>query len=124
MVKHFDQFDFEPMMHKVINQLAFTKSTEIQEKVIPTIIEGQSVISESYTVYAKIHADLLSLFNKLDPRMQEVKFVINVPTGELATQIYEKVKKIIEYANKVDEWKARLLICETDKQKMDDKLKK
>src|SRR5699024_5227076 len=124
MVKHFDQFDFEPMMHKVINQLAFTKPTEIQEKVIPTIIEGQSVIGQSYTGSGKTHAYLLPLFNKLDPSIQEVQFVITVPTRELATQIYEEVKKIIEYADKVDEWKARLLIGGTDKQKMDDKLKK
>src|SRR5699024_10250038 len=123
MVKHFDQFDFEPMMHKVINQLAFTKPTEIQEKVIPTIIEGQSVIGQSYTGSGKTYAYLLPLFNKLDQRSHELKFVVLVPNGEWAKQIYEEVKKMIEYAVKEDEWKARLPLGGTVSQKRVDKLK-
>src|SRR5699024_11425490 len=50
------------------------------------------------------------------------KVVITAPTRELARQIFDEVKKIINYADKEDEWRAQLLIGGTDKQRAIEKL--
>ncbi|MFD1609905.1 DEAD/DEAH box helicase [Oceanobacillus luteolus] len=108
---------------QVIDQLQFKKPTEIQQKVIPPILAGESVIGQSRTGSGKTHSFLLPLFQQLDSTKQEVQFVITAPTRELATQLYEEVKKVISYAGKDGVWSSKLLIGGTDKQKMIDKLK-
>lgn len=107
----------------VIKKLQFEMPTEVQERVIPPILEGKSVIGQSHTGSGKTHAFLLPLFNKLDEEKQEVQFIITLPTRELAMQLFEEVKKIIHLANKETKWIAKLLIGGTDKQRMAESLK-
>lgn len=118
----FDHFSFHSNIQEVINKLGFKAPTEIQEKVIPAVLQNRSVVGQSYTGSGKTHAYLLPLFNRLDTSRQEVQVVLTAPTRELAHQIYEEVKKIIQYAGKENVWHARLLTGGTDKQKMDEKL--
>jgi len=120
---NFNQFSFTPVMMKVVEQLNFRKPTEIQSKVIPSILNGESVIGQSRTGSGKTHAFLLPLMNQINAEHREVQIVITAPTRELATQLYDEVKKIIQYAGKEEKWFAKLLIGGTDKQKMMEKLK-
>ncbi|WP_425454161.1 DEAD/DEAH box helicase [Oceanobacillus bengalensis] len=119
----FEAFSLDQRMIDVIGKLKFKQPTEVQEKVIPKVLKGQSVIGQSRTGSGKTHAFLLPLFNQLDTTKREVQFVITAPTRELATQLYDEVKKIITLADKEGEWIAKLLVGGTDKQKMKDKLK-
>lgn len=119
----FNQFSFQTMILDVIHQLKFTQPTEIQEKVIPRVLKGESVIGQSFTGSGKTHSYLLPLFNQLDASKQEVQFVITAPTRELATQIFNEIKNIIHYADKESDWRVRLLIGGTDKKKTIEKLK-
>ncbi|SET60987.1 ATP-dependent RNA helicase CshB [Oceanobacillus limi] len=123
MKNSFEAFSFEPVMMEVIHQLGFKKPTEIQQKVIPSITEGKSVIGQSQTGSGKTHAYLLPLMNQIDENKREVQFVITAPTRELAMQIFDEVKKIIKFADMDQKWIAKLLVGGTDKQKMIDKLK-
>ncbi|WP_087971695.1 DEAD/DEAH box helicase [Oceanobacillus rekensis] len=120
---NFDHFAFHPILKDIVGSLNFKQPTEIQEKVIPAILKGQSVIGQSRTGSGKTHAYLLPLFNQLDTNKQEVQFVITAPTRELATQIHDEVRKMIHYAERDGKWIAKLLVGGTDKQKMVDKLK-
>jgi len=120
---HFKTFEFTPTIEKAIEHLQFVKPTKIQNEVIPYILKGDSVIGQSRTGSGKTHAFLLPLMNQLKPT-QGVQAVITAPTRELASQLYNEVKKIIQYAGKEEEWFARLLVGGTDKQRMMDKLKK
>ncbi|CDQ39636.1 MULTISPECIES: DEAD/DEAH box helicase [Virgibacillus] len=117
----FKEFKLQPIMESVIEKLEFQTPTEVQRKVIPAILEGKSVIGQSRTGSGKTHAFLLPLMNQISDDKSEVQLVITVPTRELATQLFDEVKKIITYAEK--QWKAKLLIGGTDKQKMMEKLK-
>jgi len=119
----FDQFNFHPIVNGIVSNLKFKQPTEIQEKIIPAILDGQSVIGQSRTGSGKTHAYLLPLINQIDTSKQEVQFVITAPTRELAVQIYDEVRKMIHYAEKEGKWIAKLLVGGTDKQKMVDKLK-
>lgn len=125
MVKdNFKDYTFQPIMLDVISQLGFKEPTEIQDKVMPLILKGESIIGQSFTGSGKTHAYLLPLFERLNIEKNEVQHVITAPTRELATQLYEEVKKIIKYANMEDTCKAQLLIGGTDKQRSIEKLKK
>ncbi|WP_164216136.1 DEAD/DEAH box helicase [Virgibacillus sp. YIM 98842] len=119
----FEAFSFHPFMHKAIRKLNFQEPTEIQAKVIPAILNRESVIGKSRTGSGKTHAFLLPLVNQLNPEKDHVQFVITAPTRELATQLYDELKKIIQYAETAHQWKMKLLTGGTDKQRMMEKLK-
>lgn len=119
----FNQFSMNPLMMNVIDRLKFSKPTEIQERVIPAILKGKSVIGQSHTGSGKTHAFLLPLFNQIQTEKREVQFVITSPTRELALQLYKEVKTIIEYADKDGEWIPKLIVGGTEKKKMADQLR-
>lgn len=108
---------------EAVQKLKFNNPTEIQEKVLPEILKGKDIIGQSHTGSGKTHAYLLPLFNRIDENLNEVQFVITAPTRELAIQLSNEVKKIIEYASKKEKWTSRLLIGGTDKKKQADKLR-
>lgn len=119
----FSQYNLQNGLMNAIEKLKFKAPTEIQDKVIPKALKGNSIIGQSHTGSGKTHAYLLPLFSNLDPELNQVQFVITAPTRELASQIFEDVKNIIEYQNADDIWRAKLLIGGTDKKRMADKLK-
>lgn len=120
---NFEQFSFDPILNDVVHRLKFKQPTEIQQKIIPSIIKGESVIGQSHTGSGKTHAYLLPLFHRIDVSKRQVQFVVTAPTRELAMQIYEEVKKIIHYAGQDEKWIAKLLVGGTDRKKMAEKLK-
>ncbi len=117
----FERFELKPFIIKGIEDLHFFKPTEVQERVIPSILRGESVIGQSQTGTGKTHAYLLPILQKIDTEKDEVQAVITAPTRELANQIYQEVLKITKYDEAIS---ARLYIGGTDKQRMIDKLKK
>lgn len=119
----FKEYNLQPWIQEVVTKLQFKHPTKIQEKVIPAVLRGESVIGQSHTGSGKTHAFLLPLFSQLDPAKQEVQVVISSPTRELAAQIYEEVKKIIEYADQEGKITAKLFIGGTDKKRSIAKLK-
>jgi ATP-dependent RNA helicase CshB len=116
----FEQFGFKQFIIDALLQLQFYKPTEIQERLIPSIQRGESVIGQSQTGTGKTHAFLLPLLNKIDPDRKEVQVVITAPTRELAQQIYEEVQKIISFNPSIT---AKNFIGGTDKQRTIEKLK-
>ncbi|GAA0602291.1 DEAD/DEAH box helicase [Virgibacillus siamensis] len=122
MENEFKRFQFNTAIEKSIQQLGFRKPTEIQQKIIPDILNGSSVIGQSHTGSGKTHAYLLPLFDKIDENRREVQSVITAPTRELAMQIHEEVKKLIRFADKENNWKVKLLVGGTDKKRMTEKL--
>jgi ATP-dependent RNA helicase CshB len=62
--------------------------TAIQEKVIPAVLRGESVIGQSQTGSGKTHAFLVPIIDRLNADEDTVQAVITAPSRELATQIY------------------------------------
>ncbi|MBM7569643.1 DEAD/DEAH box helicase [Aquibacillus albus] len=119
----FKQYALSPMMNEVIDKLGFYDPTPIQQKVIPAVLRGESVIGQSHTGSGKTHSYLLPLFNQLVEEKKEVQFVVTAPTRELAIQIFDEVKNIIKFAEKENVWSAKLFIGGTDKKRSIEKLK-
>jgi ATP-dependent RNA helicase CshB len=119
----FEHFAFQPFILEAIKELRFYKPTEIQERIIPSILRGESVIGQSQTGTGKTHAYLLPIIEKMDPEREVVQAVITAPTRELATQIYHEVLKITKFCPSGRQITARCFIGGTDKQKALEKLK-
>lgn len=119
----FQSFALNSVMNDAITKLGFQTPTPIQQKVIPAVLRGNSLIGQSHTGSGKTHAFLIPLMNQIDESKQEVQTIVTAPTRELAIQIYDKVRDLIKYSDQEDAVRAKLLIGGTDKQKAMDKLK-
>jgi ATP-dependent RNA helicase CshB len=121
----FDVYPFKSYIINAIDELGFHEPTEIQKKMIPTIMRGESAIGQSQTGTGKTHAYLLPILNEINPALDEVQAVITAPTRELANQIYQEILKIAKFAEDGEySIKARCYIGGTDKQRTIEKLKK
>lgn len=120
----FRQFALEEWMNQVIDKLGFYEPTAIQKKVIPETLRNNDIIGQSETGSGKTHAFLIPLLQQLDPELEETQFIFTAPTRELASQIYEEVKKIMDYSDNNDKWRAKLIIGGTDKKRMIEKMKR
>ncbi|HLS34906.1 MAG TPA: DEAD/DEAH box helicase [Bacillota bacterium] len=113
---HFKSLSLRPEVQNIIEQLHFKQPTNIQEKAIPEILQGRSVVGQSKTGSGKTHAYLLPIFQRLKEENNHVQFVITAPTRELCQQIYSNVREIITLAEKENQWFAELLIGGSEKQ--------
>lgn len=93
----FADFNFQPFINKALAAINFTHPTEVQQRLIPTIMAGKSVVGQSQTGSGKTHTFLLPIFNAVDPHIQVVQAVITTPSRELAYQIYDAAKQIVRF---------------------------
>jgi ATP-dependent RNA helicase CshB len=121
-VKDFERFQFQPFILEALKEIKFTKPTEIQERLIPSIQRGESAIGQSQTGTGKTHAYILPIINNIDSAKQEVQAVITAPTRELATQIHHEIGKIIKFSGE-NPITAKLFVGGTDKVRAIEKLK-
>ncbi|QFT89875.1 DEAD-box ATP-dependent RNA helicase CshB [Bacillus sp. THAF10] len=123
MTKQFERFNLKPFILEAVNELRFQKPTEVQERMIPALLNGESAIGQSQTGTGKTHAFLLPILSNIDAAKQEVQAVITAPTRELANQIYQEVLKITKFCTGEDMISARCYVGGTDKQRTIDRLK-
>jgi ATP-dependent RNA helicase CshB len=120
---NFDRFGLKPFLLEAVNELKFYKPTDIQERLIPSILNGESAIGQSQTGTGKTHAYLLPIVNQIDPTKNEVQAVITAPTRELAQQIYHVLQQLTKFSSDEEEVTTKLFVGGTDKQRSIDKLK-
>ena len=95
---NFEQFNLQPYLLNAINALGFKEPTPIQERVIPMVMSGKSVVGQSRTGSGKSHAFLLPIFNKLNLDANYVQVVITAPSRELAFQLTQTAEQLAKYA--------------------------
>lgn len=76
-----------------LEELGYYKPTEVQEKVIPLILQGENLIVRSQTGTGKTAAFGIGLIELLDAE-RDKKALVLAPTRELAVQIAEELKGI------------------------------
>ena len=96
--KKFADFQLQPYLLTAIQKINFRQPTPVQQRVIPVIMAGRSVVGQSATGSGKTHAFLLPIFSKINPEDQTVQAVITTPSRELAYQIYNAAKQLNKYA--------------------------
>lgn len=97
MAGNFKDYHFPTFVNQAIQDLKFETPTPVQQKVIPQILKGKSVVGQSQTGSGKTHAFLLPIMAKLKADVQQVQVVITTPSRELAYQIYQAAKQINQF---------------------------
>jgi ATP-dependent RNA helicase DeaD len=70
--------------------------TPIQEQAIPLVMNGKDVIAQSQTGTGKTFAFILPILEKVNANDSHIQALIVTPTRELALQITNEVKKLLE----------------------------
>lgn len=94
----FQTFGFRPFLQQALKEKGFEQPITVQERLIPIIQKGKSVVGQSQTGSGKTHTFLLPLMNQLDMQSDSVQVVITAPSRELATQIYEAAVELASYS--------------------------
>lgn len=76
--------------------------TPIQSKAIPFVMKGKDVIAQAQTGTGKTFAFILPILEKIDANALHVQALIVTPTRELALQITEEIKKLIQDREEVN----------------------
>ena len=92
----FKEYNFKSYIQDALERLSFDEPTLVQEKVIPEALKKNSLVVESATGSGKTHAFLLPIFQNLDENNKNVQAVILSPTRELAAQLFNVAKEIVE----------------------------
>lgn len=92
----FKDYNFKSYIQDALKRLSFDKPTLVQERVIPEALKKNSLVVESATGSGKTHAFLLPIFQNLDENNKNVQAVILSPTRELAAQLFNVAKEIVE----------------------------
>jgi ATP-dependent RNA helicase CshB len=119
-LKKFTDYNFKTYINEALEELKFTTPTEVQDRLIPIIRKGKSVVGQSQTGSGKTHTFLLPLFDKLDEEKNETQIVITAPSRELSTQIYNAAMQIAKFSE--TEIRVMNLVGGTDKQRQLDKI--
>ncbi|WP_332634257.1 DEAD/DEAH box helicase [Halalkalibacter flavus] len=77
-----------------LKNIGVTDPTDIQAKMIPEALEGQSLIARSQTGTGKTLAFLLPALAKIEKDKKGLQVVVLAPTQELAMQVHEVAKSL------------------------------
>jgi len=88
-------------IEKALTEMGFEDFTEIQEKCIPLIKEGNDVIGHSQTGTGKTAAFALPILEKLNYENKKIQAIILCPTRELAVQVKREIDKIGKYIHQL-----------------------
>ncbi|AVK60739.1 DEAD/DEAH box helicase [Lactobacillus sp. CBA3605] len=120
MTASFKAFNLQPFLMQALQEINFVNPTKVQEKLIPVIAAGRSVIGQSATGSGKTHTFLLPMLNRIDPEERRVQAVITTPSRELAYQIQAAAKQLVQHSPKAIH--IGLYVGGTDKQEQINKL--
>lgn len=85
----------KPLVDKLA-QYGIVNATPIQEQAIPHVMDRKDMIAQAQTGTGKTLAFLLPILENIDSNSPYIQALIVTPTRELALQITEEVKKLLE----------------------------
>jgi ATP-dependent RNA helicase RhlE len=88
----FTKYNINPIIKQNLQNLGFSKTTDIQYKVIPHVLSGDDILAIAQTGTGKTAAFAIPIIQLLDSRHTELyeyecRCVVMVPTHELAIQV-------------------------------------
>jgi len=101
-LKNFEQLGIQADFVKGLNELGIETPTEIQEQVIPLLLEKTTdLIAQANTGTGKTAGYGLPLLHKIDPKRDEVQGLILCPTRELSQQVAKQLFRYTKYTQKM-----------------------
>jgi ATP-dependent RNA helicase DeaD len=93
---NFKSLGITESMVDTLKTLGIAVPTPIQQQAIPLLLDGKDVIAQSQTGTGKTFAFILPILEKIDANESHIQALIVTPTRELALQITNEVKKLLE----------------------------
>jgi superfamily II DNA/RNA helicase len=94
MNNEFKKFKISEEILKSLEGLGYNKPSEVQEKVIPEILDNKDVVVKSQTGSGKTAAFGIPLCEKIDWEENSPQVLVLTPTRELAVQVSEDITNI------------------------------
>ncbi len=102
VLSKFEELGVGKKFVKSLNELNIITPTEIQNKVIPILINSNTdLVGQAQTGTGKTAAYGLPLLQKVDPGQNKVQGLILCPTRELGQQIAKQLFKFTKYSAKI-----------------------
>ena len=93
----FNELGLNEKVLKAIEDMGFEEPSQIQEKVIPVVLEGFDVIGQAQTGTGKTLAFGAPMLNNLTRENNTIKGLVLAPTRELAIQVNEELVRIAKH---------------------------
>lgn len=100
----FSELDIHPDVQKGVETIGFEFCTPIQALSLPIALQGKDVSGQAQTGTGKTAAFLIACFHKLlnserkaSKKKNPIRALVVAPTRELAIQIHEDGKKLVEH---------------------------
>ena len=91
---NFNDFNINDDLKIAISKLGFTKTTKIQSKAIPIILNGKDVIGQAQTGSGKTFAFAVPILDKIFIPDKSPQTIILCPTRELSIQVADEFRKL------------------------------
>jgi ATP-dependent RNA helicase RhlE len=97
----FDSLGLSEALLKAISKQGYTEPSPIQQKAIPSILDGKDVLASAQTGTGKTAGFTLPLLQRLSQgeksHKRQIRALILTPTRELAAQVHNNVKAYSEF---------------------------
>ena len=99
---NFKLLGISPDIVKRLHELGIVKPTEIQQQVIPLLLQGNTdLVGQAQTGTGKTIAFGLPLLHKIDSKKSCVQGLILCPTRELCQQVAKQLFRFTKYSEKI-----------------------
>lgn len=79
---------------KSLEDLGYSKPTEIQEKAIPAVLSGKDLVAQAQTGTGKTAAFGIPVVESVNTKQKKIQALVLVPTRELAIQVAKEIKDL------------------------------
>ena len=93
-MKNFNDYKISNEILKALDALGYKEPSDVQQRVIPEILQGRDVIVKSQTGSGKTAAFGIPLCEKINWDEQKAQALVLTPTRELAIQVKEEIMSI------------------------------
>ena len=101
-MKNFKELGISSGLIKGLSELNIIQPTDIQKKVIPSLLNGTAdLVAQAQTGTGKTAAYGLPLLEQIDANKHAVQGLILCPTRELAQQVSKQLFKFTKYSGKI-----------------------
>ena len=96
MIDFFEQVNVLPRVREHLQKMGIKTPMPVQRQAIPALLKGRDVLARAQTGTGKTLAFLIPLAQKINPGRKYVQALVITPTRELAQQVNEVMKQVLD----------------------------